>query len=272
MDETEGTPGNSEATLSEGTEEANGEATAQGSGSDESEEEEDPFEVAYKARLELERERLIAEAQAEAERKLRAEYEEQRQYAATEEERRRLNESFTDAIKSSRDNLKKLAIKDADGNEYGLTDEQIEQLVVQPFQRYNATAQQSISQTVYTQLAQAAIDSLPPEARESFSKQAAGKPLDQWLKLFGEHLAPETNFAKQTKKEREVAEKAAEARALARMQKVGGTPPQGGSRPEGSGKVDLTSHSSAARALADGLITNEQYLEARKKLTSGAFF
>lgn len=277
MEDTEGTATGSETTeeqtltaTPEGTD-PNAEATAESN--TEEEDGEDPIEA-----LVAERTRLALEAaEREIEERVTARYQAQTEAARRSQleaaEREKLSSGFTDAMKTARQNLQSIKYFTEDGQEATFTDELIEQLVIAPFQKHNATVQQTIQSAERTAamvaLGEAALNIIPETVREDFAKKADGKPLDVWLRTVIEHGAPESEYVKRIKDEEKARLLAAEARGFAKGQKApSGTPRVTGTeRAIAAGQVDLTTQSGIARALADGAINEEKYRELRAKLS-----
>lgn len=237
-----------------GTEEDN-EVTAEG----------DPVKAAVEAALSSERVKLAEEAQEKANRELEKRRRDDDRLREEGRQADTLRQSFGLTVRQIRDNLKKVKVYDSDTyKERSLTDEEIESLVIQPVQRYNLVSKQAASFEVLSSLTQAAISSLPEESREDFLDRATGKPIDEWLKLLADHMAPTTSWAKKTKAELEAAAAAADARGYERGKKAPAVPPAGAdgkSVPSTGKKPDLKTASGLARARADGLIDDKTFLE-----------
>lgn len=231
---------------------------------------EDPIEEAVKARTEqIVRQALEAERRAEQSRRA-AEADEYRKAQAEEEKKKKLNDSFVNTAKRTRDALSKLPLRDEDGNAIKLTDEVIQEFV-EPWREHNGLVQQAIDGTaearVYSNLAQAAISLIPADKHEEFAKRADGKPIAEYLKTIAELNAPTTEFVKNLQEDADVKVKAAFARGFAKGQKAPpGTPstPQQSSINRGA-KPDLTSVSGAALALSRGEIDDAKFLEILNK-------
>ena len=271
MDTTEGTDALTEATdealdsaSTEGTAEGQNEATA-----DATDEEEDPVEVAVLARMAQEADKMAAAAmeRAREETNQRAVEAEQRRVEAEAAER--LNNSFADAIRESYEAVKaKVRYTDDDGQERTLDDSLFEEVVVKPMQKFNSNAERAHQTRVYGLLAQSAMDSLPADLREKFAKDAAGKPLPEWLKTYAEMLAPHTSFAKSVEKDTDTKVKAAEARAFVKGQKSPAGTPKAGEGRANTNQPDLTTAFGIADAKAKGLIDDDVALKAWHKLQS----
>lgn len=261
-----GTPGDLD---SEGTDQ-NTEATALTNTEDDGGE--DPIEalVAERVRLAVEAERAALEDAAF--KAAQGRHEASRRTQLEDEERKRLNDSFTESVKAARQNLQTVKYFTADGQEASFTDELIEQLVVAPFQKHNSTVQQTVQQAernaAMNALGAAAMAAIPEEVREQFAKDADGKPLDAWLKKVIEFGAQDSEYVKKLKDEEKSRLLAAEARGFAKGQRApGGTPRVSGTeRAPDAGQVDLNSQSGIARALANRQITEAKYLELRQEL------
>lgn len=231
------------------------------------EEEEDPLEEYYRSRAALDeatvRERVRQELQEEYE----ARQAEEHRRALAQAEQKSLRDSFGDAVREAVSKLRSQKFYNEDGEQLQLTDQQLQEMVVAPFQKYNSTAAQVIHGGLLSTLAETALNSLPRDSREDFTKAAAGKPLDQWFQIYAEHAAKATKFVEQLKREEDVRIKAAEARALARAQKAKPTTPEGVTeRPADTQRTDLTTQLGLARALREGKISDEEYRQQRRKL------
>src|SRR3990167_2394289 len=176
--------------------------------------EEDPIEALVQARLSLERERMVAEAHAEQEARSAAE---QQRLRATAE-REALRSSFETAIKTARDKLKSVKVKNEDGDDVviNLPDDFFEEAVAKPFQAHNANVREVVQADVLNALADAALNTLPDSSREDFITKATAKPLTEWLQTYAETQAPNTQFVKTLQREVDVQVKAATARGFAR--------------------------------------------------------
>lgn len=278
MDETEGTTTSTETPeavdeqviplpdLSEGTAEESQEATAE----DTSSEEEDPITAAVKAALALEADRMATEATARAREENDRRTEEARLRAAAEDEAKRLQSSFSDALReaysASKEHIKFI---DEEGKERSIDDSTFEEVFVKPMQRYNANADKAHQMRIYGMMAQAAMELLPDQAaKDKFSKEAADQPLPVWLKKLTEAVAPHSEFAKVATKEVETKVKAAEARGYVKGQKA----PAGTAKIDGGAKntnqPDLTTAFGIADAKAKGLVDDDVALKAWQKLVS----
>lgn len=226
---------------------------------------EDPIEAAITARLALEADRIRREVRQDIETKQRREQASLNSQANA----RALQQSFAHATKQAHDMWRQLQVFDKDGNPAQLPDTLFEEIVAKPYQGHNATVQQGVASQVLQNLADMALASLPEDAREEFSQRATGKPIDEWLKIYGELRAPHTEYAEMSKKERLAAEKAAEARAKAgTVARVGGTPRQGTDRASNP-SPDLNTQSGLARALVAGTINEDEYRKRRAVLEGG---
>lgn len=77
--------------------------------------------------------------------------------------------------------------------EIQLTAEQVQKLVIDPFNGHNSTVREAMEATVYADLALIADEILPDdEAREAFVKAAHEKDPATWLQSFAEVFAPST--------------------------------------------------------------------------------
>lgn len=280
MEDTEGTGSSSETTeeqttltatpVTEGTD-PNTEATALNQ--TEEEDGEDPIEALVAERVRLATADKLKELETAAFEAAQARVEAARRSTLEDEQRKTLNDSFADAIKEARKGLQNIKYYTADGQEASFPDELIEQIVVAPFQKHNASVQQTVSSAermaAMVALGEAAMTALPEPVREDFAKKADGKPLDVWLKTLAETAAPETEYVKKLKEEEKSRLLAAEARGYAKGQKTPtGTPRVTGTeRQVAAGQVDLNSQSGIARALADGVIDEAKYRELRYKLS-----
>ena len=281
MDPTEGTEGQTtegtdgtlptpEATLTpDATAEDLSEATADND-PDPDEDDEDPVEAAVQARLAQEADKMAEAAMERA----RREHDEREltaaQRRAADAEAERLANSFANAIRESYAAAKQnVRYTDGDGNELTMDDRTFEEVVVKPMQKFNSTAEQAYQMRIYGILAQSALDSLPADQRDAFAKQAAGKPLPEWLKTYAEMLAPHTSFAKSIEKDTETKVKAAEARAFVKGQKApGGTPKVTGGRTNQTNQPDLSTAFGIGDALGKGLIDNDTASKAWGKLNN----
>lgn len=250
-----------------------GEMVHEGNDDASDDDDEDPVEAAAAARAQ----QLINEAlrkREEEEAVRRAEEAAAVQLAQLEEEKKKkLNESFTNTVKKTRDALAKLPLRDEDGNPLKLTDDMIQE-IVEPWREQNGFVQQQIDGTaqskVYSDLAQAVISLIPADKQQEFAKKAGGKPLTEYLKTFAELHAPNSDFAKKLTEDTDVKTKAAFARGFTKGQKAPvGTPstPQQG-RASSSSKPDLTSVAGAARALHRGEIDEAKFLEVLRSRQS----
>ena len=226
---------------------------------------EDPFEAAVTASLELERERIRREVEEQNTTRAR----EAKRKADEDAEAARYSSSWADAVKEAREKFKGLRLVDDDERPYTPPDDLFESVVAQPFQKHNAVLEKGVTQQLLTALADNALATLPEDERERFAEVAAGKPLDQWLRLYGEAFAPHTEHAKFTAKEVEAKVKAAEARAVAKAQRSPtGTASQLADRgnPNGGNQPDQATHAGLARALALGIIDDVEYRSKRRKI------
>ena len=223
------------------------------------------IEAALAARIDAIRETERQEARRELEDIRQQERHRESERVAAEE----LINSFGSTVREVRDNLKRVKLTNDDGQEITLTDGDIEALVVNPLQRYNQTGERVATTKTLLQLAEAALNTLPEQSREGFIKRAANRPLNDWLTEYAESKAEQTSWAKQSKANQEAAIKAAEARGFKRGQATGtNPPPQGEGTPKQSGgAVDRNSISGAAKALSQGLISEQDYRDIYKKLT-----
>lgn len=223
------------------------------------------FEDAIRARLELETERIRREERAAHEQRIR----EDTARRAAEADAARFRDSFATATRESFTAWQNLKVYDEDGRQVKLTEDDFQRVVAAPYQKHNATVQAGVMQGLLQDLAQAALSVIPEADRPTFTERASGKPIDEWLRLVAEHLAPSTEYAKLSTKEIEAKLKAAEARGIAKGRKMpAGTPPQGGERAPGasSSQPDLNTHLGLARALHLGRIDEAEYRERRAKL------
>ena len=235
------------------------------------EQDEDPVEVAFKARLESESERIRQEAEEKARTEFEARLETDRRRQTAEQEAEQLLNSFGSTVREMRDNLKRVTFWDADREEARqLSDAEIEELVVKPAVRYNLRGQQAEALRLRKELADAALSSLEEPDRKTFIERGTGKDFKDWLSELTEVRAPKTKWAQQFKKDQEAAIKAAEARGYARGQKApAGTPPTGdGVSTKGRSNIDLSSRGGIARAVKEGLISQDDGLKAWNKLSS----
>ena len=230
---------------------------------------EDPIDAAIEAKAQLLLEQRLKGAEAQLTERLTQQYEARTRSTLEAREQTALRDSFADAIKEAHTQLKNLDIYDKDNNPVEIDDKTFEEFVAKPFQRHNSQVQQTVQQRLLNTIADAAVNILPAEVRDDFGKKAAQKPIDQWLRIFAETLAPHTESVKQAQKELDVKVKAAEARGFARGQRnPAGAPKQVSERASDNTQLDLTTHIGLARALHLGLLPGgeAEYRERRGKL------
>ena len=240
----------------------------QGNGEESDEDDENPLEVYKKAILEVESERLRREAREEVQTQRNAEL----QQAQLAQKQEQLKNHFGDTVKLTRrvaeENLKPL-LHDEDGNPVPFSDE-LFQKIVKPWSDYNSQVSEAEALLVYTELAQAAIETLPEVARAEFNTKAANKPLKDYIKIHAELAAPDTEYVKQLKQSHDLAIKAARADAAARALRNNskGTPPASPTseirKPTETIPTDTLVN--AAKALVSGQITPERYAEIHNKM------
>lgn len=237
---------------------------------DEEDDSEDPILSFQQTFRETEAAKIRDELRTEVRAELEQQYAAEQRTRLDAEQRESLRQSFEDATKATKSLLDGLEIYDKDGDRVQF-DEKAIQTFIAPWQKHNLGVQQSATHKSYVDLAEAIVNVLPAGAREDFSKNAANKPLDQYLKVAFESYAPNSSFVKNLEEEKKVAVKAAEARGFAKGQKAPpGTPPNVSERKSAppSEAPDLTSLFGAASALRKGQITEAQYVEVHRKLRS----
>ena len=250
-----------------GTEDAPSDVTAQGDPdvtADDTDSDDgggDPLEDAIRARLDLERERILGEVKNEVLAQREAEEQGRRRSA----EASRLRDAFGDATKEARSAWHSLKVYDEDGNPAALPDDLFERIVAQPYQRYNATAQDVAQGLVLSHLAEAAMSTLPAEAREEFARRAANRPLEEWLDTYSELRAPHTSSAKTLSKELEAKLKAERARGYRDGQRQPPGPPKQVNESGTPQSIDRNTISGMARAHAQGQIPDAEYVEFLRK-------
>lgn len=232
-------------------------------GSDDSDDDDNPIERAFTSRWELEVEKLRENITAEVRAELEARQADERRLTRSTAERQAIQNAFGSAIKMARDGLRGLEVFDADGNPAQLSDTAIEELVVKPFQAYNAQVQDAEQLRIYTNLAETAVGTLPAAIRDEFSDKAANKPLDQWLRTYAELLAPHTEFFKNHEREQKAKLDAAEARGFAKGQRSpSGTPKQVNERSsKGTPSYDLNTPTGLIAAQRAGKIDEAKFRE-----------
>jgi hypothetical protein len=257
-------PEDTEGALPGSEDPSNDEVTDQGQETLQTEEE-DPIEAAIKARFDAEAERLRSQAIEEARREYSQRLEEDRRAAQEEAQVQQLAQSFGLTVRQVRDNLKNLDLGwDDQGNKRNLSDEEIQRLVVEPIARYNLVGEQATLARFRQHFAETALDSLPEDVREDFAKKATGKDLKEWFDHYVEARAANSNWAKQRAKEEEARIKAAEARGYQRGQSRPAPPPSTEgqvARSPGGEEMDLTTVTGVARARAQGLISEAEFLK-----------
>lgn len=231
------------------------------------EDDEDPLEAYYKARREQEK----AETEAELEARIAAQFEAKRlareRQQAAESEQQALRDTFTDTMRTVYSNLKNRKFYDADHREIVLSDSDIEQMVLGPFQAYNASARDTLVTGFAGRLQNAALSLVPNDVRDKFLEESSTLEIDDYLKLLAEYTAPTTKAVAKLKEQEEIIKKAEYARGYAKGSKAPpGSPPSDGERPSvtPAKKFDLNTESGRAGALAAGQITPEKYRELRR--------
>lgn len=236
------------------------------------EHEEDPLEAAIKARLDLEADKLRQELTEQVRRDNEAQRETERKTREDQEAAQRLYNSFGETVRTVRDNLKKQQFWDDNGNKRSLTDDEIQELVVNPLARHNLIGEQAASFKVQKALADTALSRLTDEARKDFTEKATGKDLGEWLDHFTEARAGDSDYVKRLKKEHDAAVKAAEARGYAQAQKRAAAPPSSTSSKEPAPKtdvnVDYNTAGGLSRALSLGHINESEFNERWLKLNT----
>jgi hypothetical protein len=256
-EELEGTGANEEDTSQEplddgGDEEQGGE----GAGEDELTRAEREAEEAAKA---AEREALRAEVRREIER----EAQERERKAQEQAERARLERLYPTTVKTIRDGLRALSpmVAGEDGVPRPLTDEEIEATVLKHVADLNSRVFDSVAIQVFGTLPAAAQDLLPADASAKLIEEGDQKPIGDWLKLFGEHYAEHSEWAKAKAKEHEAAVKAAEARG----QRIGrGLPPDQPSQADGRQRAPAKTWAQLQAGYGAGTLTDAEearYLE-----------
>ena len=230
----------------------------------------DPIQAAIDAALAAKEEELNQKAEARVRLALEGQLADVQREASEQQRTNALLSSFGDTVKEIRANVKQLRFFNAEGDETEIPDSILEEHIVKPLQRYNQYGVQAASAQVLTALGQAALDSLPEDAKAEFSKRARGKPVGEWLIHYAEALAPHTGWSKSKAAELEAAVKVAEARGFKRGKATPAGQPSGeesagtGGTPKGS--VDLKTQSGIARALHNGDIDTAKYLALRKEI------
>lgn len=229
----------------------------------------DPSEAAIEAAVAARLVALQEQARAEAKREVEERVEAERRAAEEASQFAELQNTFGSTIRELRANLGGIKVATDTGDERALTDDEFERFIAQPLQRYNQKGEQAASVKVLSALAQAALSTLPETMRPEFDKRARNKPLDQWLSEFAEIKAEQTSWAKKQKADMEAAVRAAEARGFKRGQGSQAAPPtqnKDSSKPNAT--VDRSTLSGAAKALAQGLITDAEYREIHNKIVN----
>lgn len=229
-----------------------------------SQQDSDPIEAAIRAALDKERENLRQEAESRAKAAVDEQLAQIRQQNEEQQRVDALLNSFGNTVREIRANVKQLRFYDADQNEVEISDDVLEEKIVKPLQRYNQTGVNAASTQVLTALSQAALESLPDDARTDFSKRARGKPIKNWLGEYAEVLAPHTNWARAKDAEVEAAVKAAEARGFKRGKTVpsgqpSGEESKGNSSGGGKRSNDRKTHTGLIHALQDGEINQLEF-------------
>lgn len=293
MDEdTEGTLGNSEATSpfrfpdgslkfiaggADDDDENDDEKTDDGTDDSEdvtdSEDENDDIAQAVKAALDAEKERIRQELAEDFRKQREQEEEEETARREREDNESKLTNSFGDTVKEIRNNIKTIKIRDADNQivDVTLDDNFLEETVFKPLQKYNQSGTEAQKVQVRRDLMKAASETIAEADRKDFRKRVANKEFDEVLKIHGETYAPSSDWAKNLIRKHEADLKAATEAAEARGFRKGQKAPPGSTTPGQTGatkgKVDLTTAGGLARALNNGDITNEKFVELWGKVT-----
>ena len=221
----------------------------------------DPVDAAIQAALEVQRESLRAEVSEQLKSEFAASAADARRKSQEDAEQVRLRDSFGTAVREARQSLSALKFYGEDGLPISVDDAAFQAAVVQPFQKHNAVAYDAASYYVLSALAEAATKLLPSEMRESFNARAKDKDLAEWLTTFVEHTASSSNWARQEATKLKAATEAAEARGYKRGQAAPAGVPRPGSARAPAPTVDTKSHTGIAKALGDGLLTNDEALK-----------
>lgn len=225
----------------------------------------DPTALAIQAALEQERDRLIQEAAAKAQEEFEARRkEEDSRQQEWQRNQERMN-AFGSTLRQLRENLKSLRVVSDDGDELDFDDDRFQKLVAEPLNNYNSIGLSAAETRVLSDLTAAAVSTLSDADKEEFFRRASGKELDEWLGVYTEIRAANTNWAKSRDKEMKAAIAAAEARGF----KKGQSAPPG--QPSSSPGVrtntgDLDTIAGISRALREGQITQDTFLEKYKAL------
>lgn len=128
-----------------------------------------------------------------------------------------VTKQFTDTLKAVGDGLKAISFEteDADGKpvRFQLTDDQIQKVVHEPLRQMRGNVRNIEEAVIYDELANEASKLLGSEEKvTAFAKEAAGKPISEWLKAVVEHAAPTSAWAKKQAIDHEAAKTAEYAR------------------------------------------------------------
>ena len=239
--------------------------TGQSESDDETNEEDDgpdPIELFKETFKKVELEKLQREAVEQAKREMAAEQAAQQQEQAAKLIQEKLSESFEKSIKDARQAVLGLKFYDEDGNNVRVSDEDF-QKIVKPWNDHNSQVTTLTTQKIYSDVATAVNSLLTQAEQQEFFRRANDKPLSDYFSIFADLMAEKTPTYKKLKEDQEVAVSAAEAKGFARGQKgPKGTPKQENERNvEGKGKIYDGSLASAARAVAAGQMSSEEYIK-----------
>ena len=230
----------------------------------------DPFEEFKKVFEETQAAKIRQEEGAKARLEFEQQQELARQYQAAQAAKYQLQNSFSTAARTTVDKLSAMEAYDADGNRIRFDDKMVQE-IIEPWQKHNATVQQAATTGVYSSLGEAAMAALPTdEARAKFAKDANGKPLVEYMRIFSELMAPHTEAHKSTVADLDVKVKAAELKGYTKGQKAKpGTPQIGNDRGPGTPKAaPITSLYDAAMAAYKGEISDAKFLEYKKQFSN----
>lgn len=226
----------------------------------------DPVKEAVEAGISAELPKIREQVRLEIE----GEYQKNLQTRRQEEELAQLANSFGSTVREVYQNLNKLELYDEDGKRFTFDDNTFQSTIAEPFQKFNQKGFEAAWLQARSAIGEAALKLVPKEEHETFIKAAGGKAPDEWLDTLVNHLAPKSKWAQQVTKDHEAEVKAAEARGIAKGQKMKGAPPSsaeaGG---KGSVAINYDSIVSITRARKEGLIDHDEWYKHFKRLSNG---